>query len=111
MWLSLFVLVLLVAIAYFHAIQGLFSALLSAVLAILCSTLAFATFEYIAANVLAPLKPNFALGLALVGMFALPLLILRLALDKFVHRACLLPLILDKAGGLVFGVVVQAFLA
>ena len=105
MWLSLLVVVLLLAIAYFHTIQGLFSALLSAVLAILCSALAFATFEYIAANALAPLKPNCALGLALVGMFGLPLLILRLLLDKLVHRTCLLPVILDRAGGFVFGVV------
>lgn len=103
MWLSLGLLALLAAITYFHTIQGLFSALLSAVLTLLCAALAFATFEVVAAHLLAPLKPDFALGLALVGMFILPLFVLRLVLDKFVHRACLLPLVIDKPGGLVFG--------
>ncbi|MCK4660071.1 MAG: CvpA family protein [Phycisphaerae bacterium] len=105
MWLPLGLLLLLLAVTYFHVIQGMFSALLSAVLAILCSVLAFATFEYIAVHVLASFKPDYALGLSLMGMFILPLLILRVTLDKLVHRACLLPLVVDKAGGLVFGVV------
>ena len=103
MWLSLFLLIFLVAIAYFHAIQGLFSALLSAVLCLLCAALAFATFEYIAINVFADFKPNFAMGLALAGMFAIPLLILRTVLDKLIQRGCLLPAMLDRVGGLAFG--------
>ncbi|MFH0980906.1 MAG: CvpA family protein [Planctomycetota bacterium] len=105
MWFSLFALILLLAIAYFHSIRGLFSALLSAVLAILCAALAFATFEYIAVKLLVQLKPDYALGLSLMGMFILPLFILRVGLDRYVHRACLLPLLVDKAGGFVFGVV------
>ncbi len=105
MWLSLLIILLLLSIAYFHAIQGLFSALLSAVLAILCTGLAFATYEYVAVELLVSLKPDFALGLALMGMFVIPLYVLRTLLDKYVHRACLLPLFLDKAGGFVFGVI------
>ncbi len=105
MWFSLGMVLLLLAITYFHAIQGLFSALLAAVLAILCAALAFATFEYIALNLLVQFKPDYALGLSLIGMFAIPLLVLRVLLDQYVQRACVVPLMVDKAGGFVFGAV------
>ncbi|MCP4591582.1 MAG: hypothetical protein GY842_12650 [bacterium] len=105
MWLSLALLLMLLAVAYFHSIQGLFSSLLSAVLTILCVGLAFATFEYVAVAFLASFKPDCALGLSLVLMFAVPLLVLRLVLDRYVHRACVMPLLIDRAGALVFGVI------
>ena len=105
MWLSLGMLLLLLAVTYFHSIQGLFSALLAAVLSLVCAALAFATFEYVAVNVLAQFKPDFALGLALIATFGLPLFVLRVLLDKYVTRACMVPLMLDKAGGFLFGAV------
>lgn len=103
MALSAILLILVLAIGFFQSIGGLFSALINCVLAVLCAAFSLATYEYVAANLLAQFKPDYALGLALVGMFIIPLAILRVLLDKFVHRACLLPMIVDKSGGFIFG--------
>jgi hypothetical protein len=105
MWLSLFLLAIIAAIAYFQAIQGFFSALIMCVLTMLCCAFAFATHEYVAVALLAKWKPDFALPLALAGCFAVPLIILRVVADAIIRRNCLISNLADKIGGAFFGLV------
>ena len=106
MWLSLLVVVLVLAIAYFQAAQGLFSALLMVVLTICCATVAIGTYEWAAVNWLVSFwRPDFAHSIALGVIFGLPLLVLRLGLDRLVRRSALIPLWADRIGGGLCGLV------
>lgn len=106
MWVSLGLFALFAMIAYLHAIQGLFSALIGCVLSILSVCVAFAGFEYVAHNWLASWRPDFALPVAFMGLFCGTLLGARVIADNVIRRACLLPMIVDRVGGGVFGVLV-----
>lgn len=106
MWLSLFCLVLVGAIAFFQSIHGLFSAVIFFVCTILSAALAFALYEWVAYSFLIDWKPDFALGIALAGIFGITLIILRATMDQLVRRAGLLPALVDKAGGAFFGLLI-----
>ena len=106
MWVSLALFALFAMIAYLHAIQGLFSALIAAVLSVLSLCVAFARFEYVAHEWLAGWRPDFALPIAFMGLFCATLLGTRVIADNLIRRACLLPMIVDRIGGGVFGVLV-----
>jgi len=103
MWLSLLLLVLVLAIAFFQATQGLFNALLMVVLTICCAGAAFGTFEWVAIHWLSGWRPDFAQALALSLTFGLPLLLLRLAFDRLIRRAPLVPAWVDRVGGGICG--------
>jgi len=107
MWVSLGLFGLFAMIAYLHAIQGLFSALIACVLSILSLCVAFAGFEYVGhMGWLANWRPDFAMPIAFMGLFLGTLLGTRVIADKLIRRACLLPMIVDRVGGGVFGVMV-----
>lgn len=100
MWLSLILLVLLLAIALMQGSQGLFSALIMTVLTICCAAAALGTYDWVAIHWLAPAwKPDYAHAIALAAIFGIPLVILRVLADKLVRRACLLPAWVDRVGG------------
>jgi len=103
MWLSLFLILLIAAVTYFIAIQGLFSALIMCVFTVLCCAFAFGIHEYVALEYLIQWKPDFAIPLSLVLSFAVPLIILRSAADALLRRSCLIASIFDRVGGAVFG--------
>jgi hypothetical protein len=106
MWLSLLLVVIIGAIAFFQATQGLFSALLMTVLTLCCAALALGTHEYVAITWLAPRwRPDFAMALALGLTFGLSLVLLRAAADNLIRRACLLPSWVDRIGGAACGLV------
>lgn len=106
MWLSLLLVIVIGAIAFFQATQGLFSALLMMLLTVCCAALALGVHEYVAILWLAPRwRPDFALALALGLTFSLSLLILRAAADNLIRRACLLPSWVDRIGGGVCGLI------
>ncbi len=105
MWFCLFSLLLLLGVAYFQSIQGLFSGLIFCVCAVVSTGLAFGLYEYVGYELLGPLKPDIALPAALVACFGVPLVVLRLALDSAIRRAGLLPTLADKIGGACFGLV------
>lgn len=103
MWLSIFALAFIGSVAYFQAIQGLTSAGITAVLSIFCMALSFATYEYVADTYLSGFMPEYANAAALFALFAVPLLILRVLLDKFVPRSSLFPQVIEWAVGGAFG--------
>ncbi|MDO8630165.1 MAG: CvpA family protein [Phycisphaerales bacterium] len=106
MLISLVFVVLIFAIAYFQASQGWYSAMIMTVLTICCAAAAFGTYEWVATHFVAPYwKPNFAHPIALAALFGVPLIILRLVFDRVLRRTCLLPLMVDRAGGGVCGIV------
>lgn len=100
MWLSLLLLILLLVIAFSQSTQGLFSALIMAVLTICCAAAALGTYEWVAIHWLAPYwKPGYALPISLGVTFGLPLLLLRLVFDQLIRRSSLLPAWVDRIGG------------
>jgi hypothetical protein len=105
MILSILLLLLIIAITSYQAVQGFFNALLMLILTICCVGLAFGVHEYVAINWLSKWRPDLAYPLALALTFAVPLLILRILFDKLVKRACLLPAVVDRIGGGICGLI------
>ncbi len=106
MLISLIFVVLILAIAYFQASQGWYSAMIMAVLTICCAGAAFGTHEWVAVNLFAKWwKPDYAHPLALAAVFGVSLVVLRLLFDQSLRRTCLLPLMIDRVGGGVCGFV------
>lgn len=105
MWFSLFCVLLVGGVAFFQSIHGLFSSLLFCVIAIVSLGLGFGLYEYVAYEFLVGWKPDFALAISLAACFGVPLVILRVALDSLIQRSCLLPALVDRVGGLFFGVI------
>ena len=61
---------LLLAIALMQGSQGLFSALIMAVLTICCAAAALGTYDWVAVHWLAPAwQPNYAHAIALAALF------------------------------------------
>lgn len=104
-WLSLFLLALLIATTYFLTIQGLISAVIMCVLCLVSAALAFAVYEWVAMEFLFGTLGDTALPAALIGTYALPLIVFRLLLDAYVTRASLLPVLVDRVCGGVAGFV------
>lgn len=116
MWLSLILLGLVLGITIRQATLGLFCALFMTVLSICCATLALGTYEFVAAQWIAPyFKPEYALPIALGATFAVPLGLVRVIFDKLIRRASLLPALVDKVGagacGLLTGMIITGLLA
>lgn len=106
MLISLVFVVLIFAIAYFQASQGWYSAMIMAVLTVSCAATAFGTYEWVATHFVAPYwKPGFAHSIALAAVFGVPLVVLRLVFDRALRRTCLLPLLMDRIGGGLCGLV------
>ncbi len=99
MWLSLLLIIFILAITLFQAMQGLFSALIMVVLTLCCAALAVGTHEYVAIHYLSKWKPDYAYALSIALTFGLPLLILRVVFDQTFRRSPLLPSIVDRIGG------------
>ncbi|MBN1510714.1 MAG: CvpA family protein [Phycisphaerae bacterium] len=102
---SLFLIALIGAVAFYQSIHGLFSAMIMCVITVLSLVFAFALHEYVALEWLIQWKPDFALPLSLAICFVVPLVTLRLTLDALLRRSCLLPSIVDRVGGVAFGLV------
>jgi hypothetical protein len=104
MVLSLLLLLLIIAIITYQSMQGLFSALLMTILTVCCVGFSFGVYEWVAINWLSKWKPDFAYAIALALCFGVPLIVLRVAFDQLIKRACLLPAAVDRAGGAVCGI-------
>ena len=96
---SVLFLLLVLGVAFRQATLGLFSAIIMAVLTVCCAAAALGSFEWVAVNFLAVYwKRDFAYSIALAGTFGVPLVILRLVLDKVITRACPTPGLVDRIG-------------
>ena len=109
MILFLIIIILVLAIAFFHYTQGLFSATLSAMCTILAAVLAFSYHEVIVQTLLGGRFPNTAHAMVLAVLFAAIYIILRVMFDKMVPGNLRLPVVLDKAGAAAMGLVAGVF--
>ena len=103
------ILILVGVIAYFHYVEGLFSATISAICAILAAVLAFSYHEVIIFTLLKGKVANYAHAMILVTLFALGYLILRVIFDKAVPGNVRFPLYVDRVGGAVMGIIAGVF--
>lgn len=103
------ILLMLGAIAFFHYIQGFFSATISAVLSIISAVVALSYHETIVEGLLAGVAPDWMPALILLGLYAITYVILRTIFDKIVPGGMQLPAIVDKIGGAAMGIVAGIF--
>ncbi len=96
--------ILVLAIAFFQVIQGLFSALIMTILTIVSAALAFTYYEPLA-ELMYTRQPGYADAVALVAVFFIALLVLRLLYDKFLGQNVLLGLWADRIGGGILGLI------
>lgn len=103
MWLSLFTVVLILTITFFQGLQGLFSALITCVLTVLAAGLAFGFYEDLYFAQLIQYQPDHGRAIALMAIFFLSLLILRVLFDILIQGNMQFPLYVDRIGGGVLG--------
>ncbi len=96
---------LVLGIAFYQALQGLFSSLVMAILTILCAALAVNFYEPVAAALLYSRQPAYADAVALTALFVLPLLALRLVIDKLIAGNVVVGQWADRIGGGLLGVI------
>src|SRR3990167_5278075 len=103
MWFSLFAVILILTMTFFQGLQGLFSALITCVLAILSAALAFGFYEEVYFSFLMQHLPEQGRAVALVGTFVLSLIALRVLFDILISGNMQFPSYVDRGGGGVFG--------
>jgi hypothetical protein len=109
MILGVIILVLVAVIAYFHYVQGLFSATISAICAVIAAVVAVSFHENVINALLKGAMANYAEGMMLVALFALTYVILRVIFDKSIPGNVRYPLMVDKVGAAAMGVVAGLF--
>ena len=97
--------ILVLAVAFYQVVQGLFSSLIMTILSILCALLAFSCYESLAASFLYENQPASADAIMLIATFVLPLLVLRVAVDKLIPGNVVFGPWTDRIGGGVLGLV------
>ncbi len=106
MWFVVLMLILVFAVTLRQATSGLFSALIMTVLTVCCAAVALGTYEWAATSFVAEFwKREYAYPVALGAIFGVSLVVLRLLFDKLITRSCLLPVLVDRVGGGLFGFV------
>ena len=103
MWFSILLLALLLAGTYYMTIQGMTTAMITCILAVICMALSFGIYDYLAEAVVMKILPDYAYAIAMMVAFGIPLYVLRVLLDIWVPRAHLLPQLVDKVLAGVFG--------
>jgi hypothetical protein len=108
---SIIVILIVAIVAFFHYLQGFFSATISAICAVVAAVLAVSYHEVVVESFLGGKFANVAHAMALAVMFAVIYLILRVLFDKMVPGNLRVPAIVDKVGGGVMGIVAGVFAA
>src|SRR5215218_409914 len=98
MLLGVIVILIVAIVAYFHYVQGIFSATISAVCAVLAAVVAISYHETVVASLLKGTAANIAHAMMLCALFAFTYFILRIIADKTVPGNVRYPLMVDKIG-------------
>jgi hypothetical protein len=109
MILSIAVLIAIGIVAFFHYVQGLFSATLSAVFAVVAAVLAVGYHEHLVGLLLQGRFADQAHAIALVALFAAIYLILRVIFDSMIPGNVQFPPLVDKIGAGAMGVIAGLF--
>lgn len=102
---SIIILIAVLLVAYFHYLQGFFSAGISAVISMIAAVVALAYYEPVVAMINAGKFNNQAMAMVLVCLFAIVYLLLRLIFDKLIPGNVRFPVLLDKIGAGVCGII------
>jgi hypothetical protein len=100
---GIIIIALIGVIAFFHYTQGFWSATLSAVCAVFAAALAVGYHENVVNTLLKGKMADQANAIAIVAVFALTYLILRIIFDKAIPGNLRLPVIIDKIGAGIMG--------
>lgn len=101
---SLIFLALVIAVAFFHYVQGLFTSTLSVAVAVVAAGVAFTYHEAVAEMMVGtPALRDRAIAIALIVLFALTYIILRVLIDKLIPGNVMVPAVMDRVGGGVMG--------
>src|SRR4051812_10419595 len=111
MILSLVILLFIAIVAYFHYVQGIWSASLSAICAVLAALIAFSYHEPVVNLLLKGKMADQAYSAMLIVLFVASYLILRVLFDKIVPGNVSVPLYVDKVGAAVMGLIAGIFSA
>ena len=98
-------LILVLLIAYFQVVQGLFGSLIMAILSVLCAALALNTYDAVAESFLRANQGPYADATALTVLFVGPLLILRIVLDRLIRGNVPFGPWADRIGGGALGLI------
>jgi hypothetical protein len=104
---TILILIFFGAVVFFHYIQGFFSAAISAILVVFAAVIAFSYHESLV-PLLGGKFSDYSTPIFLLALFGLTYLIMRLAFDK-IPGNLRLPLMLDKAGAVVMGLIAGVF--
>lgn len=96
---------LVLGIAFYQVVQGLFSSLIMLILTVLCAAVAFGYYEVLAEAYLYSRQPATADAIALVALFVIPLLLLRLGFDKLISGNVAMHTWVDRIVGGALGLV------
>ncbi len=105
MWFSLFALVLVLAVTFYQGLLGLFSAAMNCFLTLLAAALAFGLYEDVYFGYLINNQPDDGRAIALMSIFIISLLLMRVIVDLLVKDNMKFPVYLDRGLGGVFGLV------
>jgi hypothetical protein len=102
---NILIIAIVLLIAYWWANQGLFSAILHLVCVIVAGAIALAVWEPLTVGLLlrGSFFDDFAWGAALIGVFAVTLLVLRVVMDKLVPGNVALPQWMNLGVGFAVG--------
>lgn len=100
---------LALAVAFFHYLQGFFSAALSAIFAVIAAVFAFSYHETVVESLLGGRMADSAHAAVLLVMFAVIYLALRIVFDNFIPGNVRLPSVIDKVGAAIMGVIAGVF--
>jgi hypothetical protein len=102
---------LVAAVTFFHYTQGLFSGVISAILAAFSAVIALSYHETVVEKLLGGAMADSANGAVVLAMFAGIYLVLRMVFDQLVPGGVQMPAMADKIGGAVMGLVAGTFAA
>jgi len=96
--------ILILGIALYQVVQGVFSSLIMAILSLLCAMIAFNFYEPFAEALLYSRQPATADAIALVALFVLPLLAVRILADRFIPGNVVFGMWADRILGGLLGI-------
>jgi hypothetical protein len=102
-------LLFLAAIIFFHYLEGLFSATLSAIFAIIAAVVAVGYHETIVESLLGGRFASESHALVLMVLFGATYLVLRLIFDRLIQGNVRFPVLVDKVGASVMGLIAGIF--
>ena len=97
--------ILVLAIAYFQVVQGVFSALIMTIASVVCAVFALNAYPAVAEAFLYSRQGAYADAIALTALFVVPLLVVRLAMDMLIKGNVAFGMWADRIGGGVLGLI------